>query len=85
MEQYGETMMGQYGAVGEAFMIMAVIIILVTGFVIARKIYRLGTEQEETMSDDRLVEIEKRLEVLEQIVTSENYELKQQFKNIENS
>jgi len=40
-------------------------------------------EKENTASDNRLAELEKRIIVLEQIVTSEGYELKQQFKNID--
>lgn len=33
--------------------------------------------------NDRLAQMEKRLEVLERIVTDENYDLKRQFRNLD--
>ena len=42
-----------------------------------------GDSQAREMSEDRLKGIEQRLQVLERIVTSDGYDLKQQFKDLE--
>lgn len=72
-------------------MIVAIVGISVIGNIIIQKnkIKAESSKAGSTASDNditrkRLADMEKRLIVLEQIVTSEDYQLKQQFKNIEN-
>ena len=70
-------------------MVVAIVAISVIGGTISSSIKsKIKANANQTRSLDKetkkhLEEIEKRLIVLEQIVTSEGYELKQQFKNID--
>lgn len=41
-------------------------------------------DEEHMATQERIMQLEKRIRVLESIVTSENYELKQRFKHLEN-
>ncbi|MBT3205447.1 MAG: hypothetical protein HOM14_07315 [Gammaproteobacteria bacterium] len=71
-------------------MVVAIVAISITGGVISKSIKakveagKSGNKKDQKISAKRFNEIEQRLIVLEQIVTSEGYDLKQQFKNIEN-
>ena len=71
-------------------MVVAIVAISITGGVISKSIkakaeaVKNGNKKDQKISAQRFNEIEQRLIVLEQIVTSEGYDLKQQFKNIEN-
>ncbi len=71
-------------------MVVAIVAISITGGVISKSIKakveagKNGNKGDRKTSEKRFNEIEKRLIVLEQIVTSEGYELNQQFKNIDN-
>ncbi|MCP4078428.1 MAG: hypothetical protein GY744_19860 [Gammaproteobacteria bacterium] len=71
-------------------MVVAVVAISITGGVISKSIKakieaeKSANKSDRKISEKRFNEIEQRLIVLEQIVTSEGYELNQQFKNIEN-
>ena len=71
-------------------MVVAIVAIVITGKIIGTTIktkHQSGSSQKVAADGatlNRLAEVEKRLIVLEQIVTSEGYELKQQFKNLEN-
>ncbi len=70
-------------------MVVAIVAISITGGVISKSIKakveaeKSGNKVNRKISEKRFNEIEQRLIVLEQIVTSEGYELNQQFKNIE--
>ena len=72
-------------------MVVAIVAISVAGGIISKSIkskIEADSNHNDTDNDatqKRLADVEKRLIVLEQIVTSESYDLKQQFKNIENS
>ena len=70
-------------------MVVIIVAISVIGGVISRSVkVKYGQTNknhgtDDTASDKRLAELEKRIAVLERIVTSESYELKQQFKDID--
>lgn len=70
-------------------MVVSIVAIVFTGSIISKylqyRMVKLNTNQEtdNAASDVRLDEIEQRLKVLEQIVTSDRYDLEQQFKNID--
>ncbi len=71
-------------------MVVAIVAISIAGSIINKTIkakIKANSNDSKAERDDsalRIDEMEQRLIVLEQIVTSEGYDLKQQFKNIEN-
>ncbi len=70
-------------------MVVAIVAISVIGGVINKSIKasieskKMNRDTGDDMTAKRLADFEKRLIVLEQIVTSESYELKQKFKDID--
>lgn len=72
-------------------MIVVIVFISVIGGVISKSIKasyqqksRKENEADNNITEKHLAELEKRIIVLEQIVTSEGYDLNQKFKDIDN-
>jgi len=71
-------------------MVAIIVAISVIGGVISKAIKakcEMSSNNQNTdnkITNKRLADMEQRMVVLEQIVTSEGYDLKQQFKNIDN-